>query len=1000
MRSQLFFGLLIAGAFCSCKKNNSTESSASDALSSFQIEDGFNIELLASEPLIGDPVDIEIDEFGRLYVVEMPGYPLDVSGSGSVKLLSDTNGDGVMDKSTTFADGLVLPNSVMRWKKGLLVTDAPNVLYLEDTDDDGRADVRDTLMTGFALSNPQHNLNSPLLAIDNWIYLAHEGIVSTETYQEKFGDTGGEVYFPKSPDSARLPRNASGRSVRFNPDAWELEELSSHTQFGHTFDEWGNHLLVGNANHVYHEVIAQRYLSRNPAFNLSDATQSISDHGNAAEVFPTTINPKHQLLTDVGVITSACGLLAYLGGAFPSLYNENVTFVAEPVSNLVHVDKIVERGATFSASRIKQNREFLTSNDARFRPVNLYVGPDGSLYVVDYYRQIIEHPEWMGKEVVESGELYNDRDKGRIYRISKNDAPFPKWTTGLTLGDATEQELVSQLGNINLWWRLNAQRLLIDRNSRSSIELLDSLLQGSNAMGRLHALWTLEGMKQLDDQQIATAFRDTEAGIRKNAIKLAEQHLRDSPALANSLFSLRSDPSPAVRFQLLCTLGFIDTREAEEIRLELLLRDVSDKWVRAAALSASANPKLLADEIIMKVRTRQDDNPYASLLEEIVEVMAATKDQNSVQLLEYLKQTENKKDFAIQSAILEGIARALQNNRTDLHFTPSEVNSIVQSFFNTPAPKVRRSALRLLQAMPAKKVELSGDAVGRALAISANRSEPEDFRSDAIDLIAVQNPSPHKNLLQNLFVPQEPLPVQLAALRALGAIPGSEVNNYLLQKWELLTPELQDAAVKVFLMDDQRIESLLKAIEEGKIASSSISWPRRVRLMTQRNETLRNRSRSIFTKTDEQDVSKKYQKALTIKGSPEKGNTVFIEHCALCHQVRSTNGVAIGPDLGTVHNWSPSAIMAHTLDPNLSISSGFNLWSIELSNGEAFQGVIVSESPSAITLRNVGAADKTINRNEIKSINALNMSIMPGNLSEKISVEQMADLIAFLKSVN
>src|SRR5690606_13455164 len=138
------------------------------------------------------------------------------------------------------------------------------------------------------------------------------------------------------------------------------------------------------------------------------------------------------LLTDVGVITSACGLTAYLGGQFPSSYNENVTFVAEPVSILVHVDKIAEKGATFSASRIKSNREFLTSSDATFRPVNLYVGPDGSLYVVDYYRQIIEHPEWMGKEVIESGELYNDRDKGRIYRISKSDALAPKWTSGLT----------------------------------------------------------------------------------------------------------------------------------------------------------------------------------------------------------------------------------------------------------------------------------------------------------------------------------------------------------------------------------------------------------------------------------------------------------------------------------------------------------------------------------------------------------------------------------------
>src|SRR3954462_12212147 len=162
------------------------------ALSTFELEPGFKIELLADEPLISDPVDMEIDEFGRLYVVEMHSYPLDKTGSGKIKLLSDSNGDGRMDKSVVFADGLTLPNSIMRWKKGVLVTDAPNVFYFEDTNGDGRADVKDTMLTGFALSNPQHNLNNPVLSMDNWIYLGHEGAVATQTYKKEFGDEGTE----------------------------------------------------------------------------------------------------------------------------------------------------------------------------------------------------------------------------------------------------------------------------------------------------------------------------------------------------------------------------------------------------------------------------------------------------------------------------------------------------------------------------------------------------------------------------------------------------------------------------------------------------------------------------------------------------------------------------------------------------------------------------------------------------------------------------------------
>jgi len=269
-----------AAYFLSCQK--SPTANAVDPLTTFELEPGFKIELIASEPLLGDPVDMEIDEYGRLYVVEMPGYPLDKSGSGKIKVLSDTDGDGRMDKSAIFAEGLVLPNSVMRWKNGIMVTDAPNVLYFEDRDGDGKAEIRDTLLTGFALSNPQHNLNSPILGIDNWIYLAHEEAVTTDTYQKEFGDPGSEIFFPDKPTSSRLDVNAGGRAVRFRPGQHQVEMTSSASQFGHAFDAWGHHFEVGNSNHIYQEVIAETYLRRNPHLPVSEATESLSDHGTSS----------------------------------------------------------------------------------------------------------------------------------------------------------------------------------------------------------------------------------------------------------------------------------------------------------------------------------------------------------------------------------------------------------------------------------------------------------------------------------------------------------------------------------------------------------------------------------------------------------------------------------------------------------------------------------------------------------------------------------------------
>src|SRR5690606_30282279 len=233
------------------------------ALASYQVEEGFNIELIASEPLIASPVDMEIDENGNCYVVEMPGYPLDKSHTGRVKLLRDTDGDGVMDESVLFADELMFPNGVLRWKNGIIVTDAPNVLYLEDTDGDGKADKRDTLLTGFSLSNPHVNVNNPIYGLDNWIYLAHYGHINTRKFKEEFGDLGSEIVFPFRKDAPRLPRNAAARSVRFRPDGSALEMRSSRSQFGHTFDAWGRHFLTHNQNHIYQEVLAAPYVNRN-----------------------------------------------------------------------------------------------------------------------------------------------------------------------------------------------------------------------------------------------------------------------------------------------------------------------------------------------------------------------------------------------------------------------------------------------------------------------------------------------------------------------------------------------------------------------------------------------------------------------------------------------------------------------------------------------------------------------------------------------------------------
>ncbi|MDH4090255.1 MAG: c-type cytochrome [Cyclobacteriaceae bacterium] len=989
----LLNGLL---SFTGCQKEP-VSGQAQDALSTFELEPGFKIELVAAEPLITDPVDMEIDEYGRLYVVEMPGYPLDKSGSGKIVLLRDTDGDGQMDNRTVFADQLVLPNSIMRWKNGVIVTDAPNVLYLEDADGDGRAEIRDTLLTGFALSNPQHNLNSPVLGIDNWIYLAHEGAVGTEMYAAEFGDPGQEVYFPDKPQSPRLRINAGGRAVRFRPDQHELEMTSSYSQFGHTFDAWGHHLEVSNSNHIFQEVIPETYLKRNPDLLVSDATESLSDHGSAAEVFPITINPEHQLLTDVGAITSACGIAAYLGGAFPPPY-DRTTFVAEPVSNLVHVDQLEDKGATFTASRMRPHKEFLASKDPKFRPVNMYIGPDGALYIVDYYRQIIEHPEWMGEEVVKSGALYNDTDKGRIYRITTTDASPADWTKGLTLGDNRTDQLVENLSSPNIWWRLNAQRLLIDRADKGAVPALFKMANNqASPLGRLHALWTLEGMGELTPEQIELALKDPVAGIRENAIKLTELHLIDAPHFAHLLLGLQEDVNPKVRYQLLCTLGFLNTPEAAEARHRILFQDVDDKWVQVAALSASSSQtSALLNDVLRNYR--KDTPAYASLTRRLTTMLGATGKPSEIRQL-IQKATEIKSgEHDWNGPVLEGLAQGMETKASAASLGMEEQRILINAFFEHPSTEVRKGSLHLLKVTGITNESLAQNAIEKAVTIAKDPQQPDNKRADAIDFISLRNPVTHSSLLMQLFVPTEQLSIQLAALRTLSIIPDTTVCGFLIRQWPVLTPELRDPAVKTFFASDPRIEMLLNAIADGKIPATELSWPRKVTLMNyQSNDPLRNKARALFTKNNDDEINKAYQQALHLEGDAINGKNVYQLQCALCHQVRGELGIKFGPDLATIHNWSREAIMANILAPNQSISSGYDLWEVTLTNGEKIQGIISSETPGAITLQNTGSPEKTISRKDVKSLRALSLSAMPSGLEKQINLQQMADLLAFLK---
>ncbi len=993
-----------------CQDNSQTESGtaavdAEHALSTFKVPPGFKIELVAAEPMIAGPVDMEIDEYGNFYVVEMPGYPLDKSGSGKIILLKDTDGDGRMDKRTVFAKGLMLPNGILRWKKGILITDAPNVLYLEDTNGDGVAEIRDTMLTGFSLSNPHVNVNNPVYGIDNWIYLAHRGAISIRNYEKEFGDKGREVYFPANPGAIRLPQNAGSHSVRFRPEGFKLEMTANRAQFGQTFDAWGRYLLAENGNHSYQEVVPNRYLRRNPDLFISEATQSLSDHGNVSEIFPITKIPERQLFSGVGVMTSSSGITSYLGGIFPAPYDKNITFVCESVSNLVHVDVLNDDGASFKSSRVLPNSEFLASTDAWSRPVNMYVGPDGALYVLDYYRQIIEHPEWMSEEAVKAGGLYNGNDMGRIYRITPTSTPAAEWMKGLKLGSETSESLVEKLSSPNVWWRLNAQRLLVDRSDKTAVPALIKMVKNnSSSFGRLHAIWTLEGMGMMDPEVIVNTLKDPIAGVRENAVKIAEIHLKSSPELSRALLSMVDDPDAKVRYQLLLTLGFVHNPQSAEVRNKILIRDISDKWVQIAAISASSSETVPLLKMVIE-KYKHDVPAYSSLVQRLTTMVGVSGTPATVhQFIQNATAPDPGKRKLWQGAMLEGLAMGMETRKSkaneNINAFKSEQAVLIRAFFENPEKGIRDASLHFLNVIGLSDQVLTQTAMNRCVSIAGNKSLSAARRTEALNFLALRDVNPHIPFLKSFLSPGEDLSIQLAALKTLITIGNNSICDYLLQQWPALTPELREVAIGAFLVNPERVAILLDAIESGKVTPASLGWVRTAKLMSYTDDKLRKRARSLLAKNDEAQVNKDYQSALQIEGDTLKGKMVFLQNCGRCHQVRNTMGIAFGPDLGTVHNWLPQNIMANILAPNLSIAAGFDLWEVDLKNGKSLQGIISSETSAAITLKSGPGIETVINRQDITSLRSVNVSAMPSGLEKDISQEQMADLIAYLRKNN
>lgn len=452
-------------------------------LATFHLADpDLRVELVAAEPDVISPVSIAFDARGRIFVAEMIDYPLGPEG-GQIRYLEDRDADGRFETATVFASKLPYPNGVLPWNNGVLVTAAPDILFLKDIDGDNRADERRVVLTGFAQGNQQLRVNGLLWGLDNWVYGAN-------------GRSDGTVY----------GKSLKGHDFRFRPGTGEFETLAGRSQFGLARDEWGNRFLSWNTIAVRHEVIPERYLLRNPNFSGAEGVFDITEPGDKGEVFPLTPAPLTFNKESTSHFNALAGLTVYRGDAF----------VGETLRNLVHRRRLVPDGATFIAKRVEHGKEFLASTDPWFHPVNFANGPDGALYIVDFYRQWVEHPHYVPEKLRESQAWRTGAEHGRIWRVVNNNERInhraPK------LDQATPAQFVDSLKNANPWWRDTAQRLLIEREARDAIPLLKRVLLETNPIPAIHALWILEEFGALDDMLLRQTTH-----TREHMVRIAER---------------------------------------------------------------------------------------------------------------------------------------------------------------------------------------------------------------------------------------------------------------------------------------------------------------------------------------------------------------------------------------------------------------------------------------------------------------------------------------------
>ena len=977
-------------------------------LSSYRFNPKYDLELVASEPLLASPITIDWDAEGRLWVTEMLDYPAGIDGNwlpgGRIKILEDTDRDGRPDRATIFADRIPFPTGVTVWGRGALICAAPDILYAEDTDGDLRADRIEKVFSGFATENFQARVNSLTLGLDHWIHGANGLLGGT------IRGTFAPAALGSTPAAGRpVDVDIRNRDFRFDPFTGAFEPAAGLTQHGRVRDDWGNWFGCDNSQALTQFPLPEHYLRRNPHVAAPDPIRFVPADPDPGRLFPASrLQARFNDLDMADRVTSACGIDIYRDELLADLRGH--AFTCENVHNLVTRQVLATDGILFTGHRApaEQNSEFLASTDNWARPVQVRTGPDGALYLVDMYRFLIEHPRWIPAERLAQIDVRAGADRGRIYRLVPRDQalrPVPN------LKALSAASLVDQLDTPNGTERDRVHLELLRRADPAAAPPLTRLARSaSRPEVRVQALCVLDGLQVLEPAEVLRGLHDSHEQVRRHAVRLAERWLAADPATTenpaakvvfNELLALAADPSLVVRYQLAFSLGESSDPRAGEALARLALTAPEHPYLRAAiASSAVAHaPVILAG----LAQANQTSAGLDALMVQLVATAAASGNEQALaRTLDSLLPSAHRPVTPARMAAFASLLDAAERRRVTL---PSILAAMTDSpavggasvLANRPVAHADQPK-QPAAAQPDAQARI-GQLMAEARRLALNPAAPAHERELALRTLGRDERSQADDveLLAGLLTGSPEL--RSAALAVLQRLRAPAVAERLLRDWPQLSPVTRSVIVTLLLSREEWMMPLLRAVEGGQVAAPDVPLSDQPRLLRHPREEVRTLAAQLFQATPagaRAPVVESLRSALRLPGDPERGREVFAKQCASCHALDGL-GFNVGPDLLTLGGKDPDYWLKNILDPNAVIVPQFVAYNIETKDDRTLSGVIQGETSTSLTLVQGGGVVETILRSDIAALQASSLSLMPEGFEVGIPAQALADLMAFAR---